>query len=161
MSPSKAAAKKKAPPKVRARRRGTYTELRNSIAGEYKDKHPEKEVRWVYDPEHDPRYSRVRHYGVRGYELVDGETEGLTMPHGQSGTKVRLGDAVLMAVDRDVRAETDRELKADAEADARKSKDAYDRAIAGLSTKEHEMVPVGGVTDVVEEKTMTIREKEE
>lgn len=118
-------ADKKTPPTIRARRRGSTTDILKTVADQYLEKNPDREIRWVYAPEHDARHSQIYRRQAQGYKLVDPQNEELDFPHGITGSQVRVGDLVLMSIDKDSRSEDEQMQKEIAQREAAKSRDTY------------------------------------
>lgn len=143
--------KRRSPPSIKARVRGMYTQMREHLEKQFLDNNPGKRIRWAFDPEHERRLSKVRKHELAGYELVDAEAEGMEQIHGQQGSTVRLGDTVMMAIDKDEYEERKEELDSLAKEDARKSKKAYEDAVRGVRKGEHAARPIGDISSRNEE----------
>jgi len=157
---TRSSSKKKAPPKVRARSRGQTSDLMTGIENKVKENHPDIELRWVFSPEHDDKYSQIWKRQVAGYSIVDPEEEGLEMPHGKVGGRIQVGDLVLMSVPKDVRAEKDAELAERAKSEASRSREAYYESMQGLAAGRHRGRPTGDIKGREEEVSLTMPEKE-
>jgi hypothetical protein len=142
-----ATAKKKAPPKVRARSRAMTGGLMTTIEERVLEKNPGMKLRWIFSPEHDQKHSQIWRREIEGYTLVDPETEGLELPHGKVGNRVQVGDLVLMMVPEDVRAERDAEVAETAKNEASRSREAYYESMKSLRTGKHEGRPSGDIKD--------------
>ena len=151
---------KKRPPRVRGRERGSTNNMLRSVAQPYKEAHPDKEVRWVLSPEHNKEMSQVYKRQAQGYELVDPTAEDIVYPHGVSGSVVRLGDLVLMAIDKDYRAEDEEQAVKVAKREAGKSRDSYLQAMRGIKAGEHEGVDTMGDIEVSTEEVSLERKEE-
>lgn len=91
-------ANRKQPPVVRARSRGQISGALERYAGLYRRQYPDREVRYVYDPEHKPELSGILARQASGYEIVtNGEIEA-TGRGLKADDPVRVGDLVLMSI---------------------------------------------------------------
>lgn len=142
----------KTPPKVRARKRGRTGQLMTMIEDKVKEAHPDVELRWVYEPPHEEQHSQVWRREIDGYSVVDPEVEGLDLPHGKIGNRIKVGDLVLLMIDKEARAELDKENKERAELEASKSREAYYDSMRSLRAGEHRGRPTGDI----KEKTTTV-----
>ncbi|MGW8181771.1 MAG: hypothetical protein ACWGQW_23825 [bacterium] len=153
-------ATKKKPPRIRARERGSTNSMLESVARPFLDAHPDKEVRWVLSPEHSKELSQIYKRQAQGYELVDPTTEDIVYPHGVSGSNVRVGDLVLMAIDKDYRAEDEEQATKVAQREANKSRDSYLEAMRGVKAGVHKGVGTMGDIKVSTEEIPLERPEE-
>jgi hypothetical protein len=142
-----ATAKKKAPPKVRARSRATTGGLMTAIEEKVLGQNPGMQLRWVFAPEHEQKHSKIWRRETEGYKVVDPEAEGLELPHGKVGNRIQVGDLVLMMVPDEIRAERDAEVAEVAKAEASRSREAYYQSMKNLKTGRHEARPAGDIKD--------------
>lgn len=141
-------------PKVRVRSRGKVSTTLEMFRGMYKERYPDRAVRYVYDPKHKPELSAVLARQAMGYRHVTLGEIGMASTSDDEGNEVRVGDLVLMSVSKDEADEERKELtdrareqmlmvdkqfrdsiEAEAEASAAK---------AGGGRKRPDIAPVGG-----------------
>ena len=145
------ATSKKKPPRIRARTRGSTMQMLESTAQPYREAHPDKEVRWVYAPEHNKAVSQIYKRQAEGYTLVDPTEEDLDYPHGVTGSTVRVADLVLMSIDKDKKADREAQLQDLAEREGNKSRDSYLEAMRRVNAGGHSGVGLGDVKSSIEE----------
>lgn len=103
--------KGKETPVVRTRSRGQVSSVLHRYADEYREKHPGREVRYVYDPVHKPELSGVLGRQAMGYEKVTLGDIGMASTSDEEVKPVRVGDLILMSVDKETRDEAKKELR--------------------------------------------------
>lgn len=150
-------ASKQTPP-VRVRARGQISGALERYAEKYREQYPDRDVRYVYDPQHKPELSGVLGRQAEGYEVVTLAEIGQT---GENENKpVRVGDLVLMSIPKEEREKLklERQIIA-AEQRASVQKEYYDEieksahaARPGHHTRNPSR-PIGIAT--VEEKELT------
>lgn len=151
---------RKTPPRVRARERGSINSMLESVARPYLEAHPDKEIRWVLAPEHNKELSQIYKRQAQGYTLVDPTEEGIDYPHGVTGSNVRVGDLVLMSIDKDYRVEDEERAQALAYKEANRSRDSYLAAMGRVQAGKHKGVGVGDVKASTEEISLERKEEE-
>lgn len=92
--------KRPAPVPVRVRNRGQISNALERQAEEYRKQFPDREVRYVYDPEHKPELSGILGRKAQGYRIVTQAEVGLTGDEAEENKPVRVGDLVLMSIPR-------------------------------------------------------------
>lgn len=92
---------KKEAPVVRVRSRGQISGALEGHAEKYRDRYPERDVRYVYDPTHKPELSGIVGRQAMGYELVTWGEIGVT--GAKEEEVVRVGDLVLMSIDKETK----------------------------------------------------------
>lgn len=141
--------------RVRVRNRGKVSSTLEFHAERYRERYPDRDVRYVYDPVHKPELSGTLGRQAMGYEFVTKGQLGMASTSDEENERIRVGDLVLMSVDKETadairddlrqRAEDQRKLvdrqfrdsiEAEAEALAQKSGGKY---------KQPLMKPMGGV----------------
>lgn len=97
--------KKEAPAVVRVRSRGQVSQALERFAEMYRNNYPERDVRYVYDPTHKPELSGIMGRQALGYQIVTyGELGLVDEKEGVAEDQtVRVGDLVLMSVDKDTK----------------------------------------------------------
>lgn len=95
----------RAPKRIRARSRGRVTSTLEVYAERYRERFPERDCRWVYDPTHRPELSNVMSREADGYERVTLGDLGMDENPEQSGKLVRVSDLILMGIDKELRME--------------------------------------------------------
>lgn len=99
------AKEKKAAPVVRVRSRGQVSQALERFAEAYRARYPERDVRYVYDPTHKPELSGVMGRQAMGYEIVKYGELGLPETDEKKEEQtVRVGDLVLMSIDKKTKA---------------------------------------------------------
>lgn len=93
-----------APKRVRVRNRGQVTSTLERYGAAYRERYPERDCRYVYDPQHKQELSGVISRQADGYEIVTMGEIGLGGPE-KEGQTVRVGDLVLMSIDKEARQE--------------------------------------------------------
>lgn len=101
-------------PVVRVRSRGVISGTLERYAARYREQYPGRDVRYVYDPQHKPELSGVVGRQATGYELVTYGELQMDLRGVKDDDVVRVGDLVLMSIDKETRAA----LKAEREQDA-------------------------------------------
>lgn len=141
-------------PKVRVRNRGKVSSTLEMFKGLYKERYPDRAVRYVYDPGHKPELSGVLGRQAMGYRKVMLGDIGMASTSDDEKNEVRVGDLVLMSVSMDEAEEERKELsdrareqmlmvdkqfrdQIEAEAEASAAK-------AGGGRKRPDIAPVGG-----------------
>lgn len=104
------AEKKKRVPRVRTGSRGKISQTLDMLGEMYKKDNPEREIRWVYHPEHRPDLSNVITRRAQGYVEVYVEDLGDTVLGLKSGEVVRVGDLILMSCPTEVKEELREEI---------------------------------------------------
>lgn len=95
---------KKEAPVVRVRSRGQISGTLERFAAMYEQRYPEKATRYVYDPSHKPELSGVMGRQAMGYEVVTwGEIGIVGDDRRKEEDPVRVGDLVLMGVDKEIK----------------------------------------------------------
>ncbi len=153
-------ADRKVPPRITARSRGTYNNVLTNIAEAYRSANPSKDVRMVYAPQHRPEHSKIMRRQSEGYEFVTRDELGIDTPGGKAGEQVRVGDTVLMAIDKDVLAANAEYMNQLAKDDARRVQDSFYNSQAEFTAGEHTSKPLGRISSSTEEKELKLREPE-
>lgn len=96
-------ANRKQPPVIRARSRGQISGALERYAEMYRSKYPDREVRYVYDPEHKPELSGILARQAAGYEIVSYAEIDATGRGVEGEEPVRVGDLVLMSIPRELK----------------------------------------------------------
>lgn len=148
-------------PRIRARSRGSVNSMLESVAEPYKEANPDKAVRWVLSPEHNKELSQVYKRQAQGYVLVDPTIGDLEYPHGVTGSVVRVGDLVLMAIDSDLRREDEDQTKKLAQRESNKSRDSYLQAMGRVSGGKHATKGLGTIDVSTEDVNLEIPTEEE
>lgn len=136
----------KEPPVVRTRSRGQVSTSLETYAKAYRDRYPDRDVRYVYDPSHKPELSGVLGRKAQGYQIVTLGEAGLASTSDEEDNPVRVGDLVLMSIDKKTRGQLRKEVN-DKAAEQRLSVDRQFReavnAAAEAADKEgHTRAPV-------------------
>lgn len=137
-------------PRVRARR-GRIGGAMQQYGELYRQKHPERDVRFVRDPVKNSDQSNVTKRLTEGYVPVTWADMGDAVPGKKPSDVVRLGDVILMSIPTKLREEA---LAYEADAAAaeldRIEKEFYDvqqttKLVDPATGKEHVAMPRGGV----------------
>lgn len=147
--------------RIKVRSKGRVGATLEYYAELYRSKYPDRPVRYVYDPKHRPELSGTLGRQALGYQYVTMGDLGLASTSDEEETRVRVGDLVLMSVDKETADSLKSDLKRRAEEQHglvdrqfRDSIEAEAEAVAhkgGGKYKKPLMKPMGGV--VVEERT--------
>jgi len=161
------AKEKKDPPVVRVRSVGQVTSTLEKYAALYRVGHPDRDVRYVYDPTHKPELSAVLERASDGYEMVTLGEIGMASISDDENKPVRVGDLVLMSIDKETLSEL-KQIEADRATEQRMSvsrayRDAIEAA-ASESQKSGTRSPirsVGKVSIDLKEKEYEFEQREE
>ena len=89
-------------PNVTVKKTGKVDAMMQNLADLYLKDNPNMAVRWVYYPAHKPELANVLGRQAQGYQLVHGKDIGVDLPGFSKEDPVRVGDLVLMAVEKEV-----------------------------------------------------------
>ena len=98
-------------PRVTVQSKGRVTQMMEQLADLYKAKHPDRDVRYVYSPVHRPDLSNVLTRRAQGYIPVIAQELGTDVPGIKADEDVRVGDVVLMSIERATREAISQELE--------------------------------------------------
>jgi hypothetical protein len=147
------------PPRVSARSRGLYNTMLGTAATQFRANNPGKEVRFVRAPEDKSDRSQLIKRRAEGYDVVSAEQCGIDAPHGLAGDQVRVGDTILMAIDKDVLEENRADVQADIRRETQRVKDAFVASLKDEAPGGHTSEPIGTITTNFEEREIKLREK--
>lgn len=121
-------------PSIRVKARGRISGLMDQLGEAYRERHPDRDCRWVYAPTHKPELSNVLSRRAQGYQevcIVDlPEAEGM-MAGLSPDDVVRVADTVLMSIEAELREIFKKELHSDAvEQGERVEKKYYEQLLA-------------------------------
>lgn len=106
--------KKKKAPHTRVRSGGKVGRRLKMLADMYIKGHPDKDVRFVYSPEHKPELSNVTSRHIDGYRMCYvkdlGDDVAEMLPGMKPEDPVRVGDVVMMGIAATIRREIQEEL---------------------------------------------------
>ena len=85
-------------PAVKVRGRGQVSTILETYAQMYREKYPDRDARYVYDPLHKPELSGVLGRQAAGYEDVTWEMLGTKPRNAKEDDVVRVSDLVLMSI---------------------------------------------------------------
>ncbi len=112
-------------PKVTVAGRGRINSMMNRLASMYVELNPDRAVRWVYSPMHRPELSTVLGRRAQGFAPVLVEDLHEEIPGMKPDEEVRVGDLILMSIEKEARDEMRAELKERALEQARSVDRAY------------------------------------
>ena len=154
---AKATVKKKAPPKVVMSTRGMMNDILEAPVEALREANPDKEYRWVYAPEGSSDFSKFTQKRVQGYRPVsvtEVEVEGF----GHSGDYLRVGDVVLMEIDKDTWEARGDFLRQQAIEAAQRPHTAFEQGLAEQS--KGKTTPMGGIKKTATEHQLNLPTEE-
>lgn len=110
-------------PVARVRNRGQVSSTLERYAEMYRERYPERDVRYVYDPKHKPELSGVLGREADGYEIVTYAEVGVE-DETKEDQPVRVGDLVLMSIPK----ETKDALRRERESYAKEQRESVQRS---------------------------------
>lgn len=137
------------PPRVKAQNLGSMNTTVESPVDALREKYPNKDFRYVYAPEHDSKYAQLAKRKMQGYEPVPreaAEDAEIALPPSVAGDHIRVGDVVLMWIDKDKREVRQEELDERAQADAKRAQRVFEQNVRGNTKEGVGATPVGSVT---------------
>lgn len=160
--------KKNKPPAVRTRSRGQVSSTLSRFATMYRERYPDRRVRWVYDPEHKPELSGVLGRQSQGYEMVTKKHIEVASTSDEEDQPVRVGDLVLMSIDKESKDAVRKENRLRAEEQRkgvdRKYREQIKEVAEAAEAKDHSrapMRPVGRASIIEKEKEYEIEQRGE
>lgn len=96
---------RKAPPRVNARHMGTVNAIIDAYIIRLKAEFPDKHFRLVFAPAQGSQYAQVQKRMAMGYQIVDSEGMDLNQFSPHEGSEVRVGDTIVMMIDKDLHEE--------------------------------------------------------
>lgn len=96
---------RKAPPRVNARHMGTVNAIIDAYITRLKAEFPDKHFRLVFAPAQGSQYAQVQKRMAMGYQIVDSEGMDLNQFSPHKGSEVRVGDTIVMMIDKDLHEE--------------------------------------------------------
>lgn len=152
-------------PFVRVRNIGQVTSTLERYAALYRAEHPDRDVRYVYDPTHKPELSGILERVSDGYTLVTNGEIGTASTSDEEHIPVRVGDLVMMSIDKKTQKDL-RKADADIAAEQRLSVSrAYRDAIESAASEGRKVgardpiTSVGQVSIDVKEKEYDIEQR--
>lgn len=149
------------PPHLRARSRGMVNSMMDSVTEQLKERHPDKEYRWVYAPPQGSNMSQVMARSAQGYRLVDIDKEGIDNPFVKDGSTIRTADVVLMEIPKDWREEEEAFLKDLADEEAKRPERVYREYIEKNTVRGVGARPTGSIERYTREYEATIPQSKE
>lgn len=117
---------RKAPPRVNARHMGTVNAIIDAYITRLRTEFPDKHFRLVFAPSQGSQYAQVQKRMAMGYEIVDSEGMDLNQFSPHKGSEVRVGDVVVMMIDKGLHEEEVAFREITALDEAMKSQQVYD-----------------------------------
>jgi hypothetical protein len=153
------------PPVMKARSRGHVSEVLDGLAEAYKADHPDKEVAFVYDPTNNPGLSKRMRRTAQGYVEVRADDMKKDNPFGSKEGAVRVGDLVLMAIDKTQHAQLRKDIDDLAKAEMERVKPSFDSTVAEIAvqgnTGTHTGRPIGSLSMEIQEREVNIDQRKE
>lgn len=147
-------------PQVDSKKAGHVGQTLEGIALLYKQKHPDREVCWVYSPLHRGELSNVMTKRSQGYIPVMVKDVG-TLDGFKSSDQMRVGDLVLMSVEKEIHEKLEAEVKERADEQLNQIEQEYYENIGALDAREGaepRMRPAGRA--VIEERDHEYEDKQ-
>jgi len=116
-------------PRVSSRSRGKVSQTLELLGEMYLERHPDRDIRWVYHPEHRPDLSNVITRRAYGYEEVYVRELGESVLGLKDADVVRVGDVVMMSCPAEVKKELREEIAERAREQASSVERGYYEAI--------------------------------
>jgi hypothetical protein len=153
------------PPVMKARTRGHISEVLDGLAESYKADNPDKEVAFVYDPINNPGMSKRMRRTAQGYKEVKATDLKKENPFGGKEGPVRVGDLVLMTVDKTTHTQLKKDLSDLAKAEMERVKPAFQSAVSEITaegaTGTHTGRPIGSLSMEFQERDVHIDQRKE
>jgi len=139
-------------PQVDSKKAGHVGKTLEGIALAYKQKHPDRECRWVYSPLHRGELSNVMTKRSQGYKPVMVKDVGM-LDGFNPEDQMRVGDLVLMAIHQETHKKLEEEVKERADEQLKQVEREYYDQIQNLDVRDGQdprMRPAGRA--VIEER---------
>jgi hypothetical protein len=122
-------------PTVDSRKAGQVGQMLEGLALAFKEKFPDREVRWVYSPLHRGELSNIMTKRAQGYKPVFVKDIG-TLDGFDPDEQVRISDLVLMSIPKEVHKKIEAEVKERADEQLKSVEQEYYDKIGTLDARD-------------------------
>ena len=135
---------RRVPPRVRARMRAKMTAVLENPVEKLRAKNPDKDYRFVRVPVEGEDFGAMDMRSMMGYKPVSRE-ESEVDGHSSTGDFIRVGDVILMEIDKEERQEILADLTEEALAEASRPEETYKASVRAHRVRGQGAEPVGEI----------------